>query len=182
MELSPKQQIKELVDKAGSILIAIKKNPQGDELGSALALMQILKRAGKEVVVACADKAERKYEFLSFFDVIKSEVKGKSEVVISVDTKNDALESLYYKKEDNKLNIYLTPKDKLPLSNITLKERKAGFDLIFVLNSADLESLGDIYDNNTELFFNTPVISIDNHPSNEYFAPVNFIEITSAST
>ncbi|MDP2766655.1 MAG: hypothetical protein Q8O41_04270, partial [Candidatus Methanoperedens sp.] len=59
-----------------------------------------------------------------------------------------------------------------------ISSRSSGFkyDLIIALDTADLESLGQIYDNDTEFFYKTPIINIDHHSENEEFGQINFIE------
>lgn len=182
MELSPKQQVKELVGKSSNILIALKVDIKGDDLSSALALWQILRKMGKDVTVCSAGEPNEKFQFLAGCGELQKEISQKTEVLISIDTKEDKVDSIYYKNEADKLNIFLAPKNKLNLGNITIKELKANFDLIIVLNSPDLESLGSIYEKNAKLFFESPIVNIDKHASNEYFGSVNWVEITTSST
>jgi len=56
------------------------------------------------------------------------------------------------------------------------------YDLIFVLDTEDLESLGELYNRNADFFYHTPLINIDHHPHNMRFGQVNFIEVTATST
>lgn len=182
MELSPKQQVKELVGKSSNILIALKVDIKGDDLSSALALRQILQKMGKDVTVCSVGEPNEKFKFLAGCGELQKEISQKTEVLISIDTKEDKVDSIYYKNEADKLNIFLAPKNKINLGNITIKERKANFDLIIVLNSPDLESLGSIYEKNAKLFFESPIVNIDKHASNEYFGSVNWVEITASST
>jgi phosphoesterase RecJ-like protein len=42
--------------------------------------------------------------------------------------------------------------------------------------------LGSLYDDNAEIFYETPVLNIDHHASNDYFGKVNLVEITATST
>lgn len=182
MELSPKQQVKELISKSSSILIALKADLKGDDLGSAIALRQILQKMGKDAAIVSAGVIDKKFRFLSGISDFQKEISQKAEVLISIDTKEDKVESIYYKNGDDNLNIFISPKDKMNLANITIKERKAKFDLIIVLNASDLDSLGSIYEKNTKMFFESPIVNIDRHASNEYFGSVNWVEITASST
>ncbi|MDP2766941.1 MAG: DHH family phosphoesterase, partial [Candidatus Methanoperedens sp.] len=75
------------------------------------------------------------------------------------------------------------PKDGL-FTEDDISSRSSGFkyDLIIALDTADLESLGQIYDNDTEFFYKTPIINIDHHSENEEFGQINFIELTAVAT
>jgi len=44
-----------------------------------------------------------------------------------------------------------------------------------------LESLGKTFFNNTDLFYKVPVINFDNHPGNEHFGQINFVDLTATS-
>ena len=56
------------------------------------------------------------------------------------------------------------------------------FDLIFVMDTGNLEHLGALYEDNVEMFFNTPVINIDHHASNTDFGQVNMVDVNASST
>ncbi|PIR95191.1 hypothetical protein COT95_00030 [Candidatus Falkowbacteria bacterium CG10_big_fil_rev_8_21_14_0_10_37_6] len=53
---------------------------------------------------------------------------------------------------------------------------------MIIVSTPDLESLGDIYHENTEFFFSVPMINIDHHPDNEEYGQINYINITSLAT
>jgi phosphoesterase RecJ-like protein len=55
-------------------------------------------------------------------------------------------------------------------------------DLIFVAGAKSLEDLGKLYEQNTDLFFESPKINIDNHSDNEYFGQINLVDIAVSST
>ena len=38
------------------------------------------------------------------------------------------------------------------------------YDLIITVNAQDLESLGNVFFNNTDLFYKVPIINFDSHP------------------
>lgn len=55
---------------AQSFVLACHNNPDGDTLGSALALAHVLRREGKDVVVVSEDGVPRNYEFVPEYDTI----------------------------------------------------------------------------------------------------------------
>src|SRR6202042_3084276 len=54
-------------------------------------------------------------------------------------------------------------------------------DLIIVLEAGSLENLGKIYEQHTDVFFETPKINIDNKANNEYFGAINLVDVTATS-
>lgn len=185
MELAPKQQTVELIKKAKNILIVSHKNPDGDALGSMLALKMTFEKMNKTVVAAAANEIAGIYRFLPKLEQVESELHSNKDLIIQIDLSNTTIERLGYKKndEEKKLNIVITPKEGIfSAEDVQFVSTNSTFDLIFVLDAAELDLLGEIYDDNTELFYETPVINIDHHPSNDYFGKVNWIDITATST
>lgn len=185
MELTPKQQITELINKSQRILILTHTNPDGDALGSLLALYLILQKLNKEVTAVSIDPTPRALGFLPSQDKIKHIFDGTKDFVVSLDTLQTKVERLSYKNvvEENKLNIIITPKNgTFSPDDITFSYGALKFDCIFVLDSPDLERLGQIYNQEAELFYETPIINIDHHAGNDHFGRVNWVELTATST
>ena len=170
MALNSIQQIFELIQKSNNILITFKKNGGGDAMASSLALSFIIKKLSKENTKIVCDNFELsdKFSFLPQAEKIKPALANLKQSVISLDISKNKVSDLKYNVTSNKLNIFLTP-DQKPIKIDDLKIHSASFkyDLIFVLDTPDLESLGSIYEQNTEFFFQTPIINIDHlatHP------------------
>lgn len=185
MELTPKQQTIELVKGAQKILILSHINPDGDALGSMLALVLVLKKMGKEAVAVSTSVLAENLHFLPTKDNLTSTFSGTKDFIISVNTSKTKVDKLGYKNivEENKLNIVVTPVSGLfRPEDVTFTYGSYKYDLIVVLDSPDLDRLGAIYDDNTELFFETPVVNIDHHPGNDHFGKVNWVDLTATST
>lgn len=183
MALSPKQQIYEMIKKSSYPLILIPENPEGDAIASALALFLILKKIDKNPQIACSREIAEKFLFLPKQEEIKHQISGDRAYKISLNVGNNDIKELSYEQIGSMLNInIITRSSTINKDTLNLEPSKFKFDLIFILSSSDLESLGKIYFDNTELFFQTPIINIDHHPSNEYFGTINLVEVTSAST
>lgn len=183
MALSPKQQIYEMIKKSSYPLILIPENPEGDAIASALALFLILKKIDKNPHIACSKEIAEKFLFLPGQKQIQHRISGERAYKISLDVGNNEIKELSYEQIGNILNVnIITKSNSISKNSLNLEPSKFKYDLIFILSASDLESLGKIYFDNTELFFQTPIINIDHHPSNEYFGTVNLVEVTSAST
>ncbi|MFH0833951.1 MAG: bifunctional oligoribonuclease/PAP phosphatase NrnA [Patescibacteria group bacterium] len=88
MELNPKQiaELENALLAARKILLLTHKNPDGDALGSLLALYQVLLKAGRDVVAACHDPAPAILKFLPESEKIATEFDAREfDLVIVLD-------------------------------------------------------------------------------------------------
>ncbi|MCK4554422.1 DHH family phosphoesterase, partial [Candidatus Parcubacteria bacterium] len=182
--LTQEQQIFEQINKANNILITFRKTWNGDSVASALAMFLFLKKLDKNADIA-AEKFDngRLFSFLPSFNEIKDTVENLRKFIISLDIANTKVNQIKYKMEDNTLNFIISPHDGF-FTHEDISSRASGFkyDLIIALDTPDLESLGKIYDNDTEFFYKTPIINIDHHSNNEEFGQINHIQLTAVAT
>lgn len=85
------QKISDLVTNAKRIVIMQADNPDGDSLGSALALEQILGDLGKEAFLYCGVDIPSYLRHLSGWDRVNSEIPNQFDLSIIVDTSADSL-------------------------------------------------------------------------------------------
>lgn len=183
MELSPKQQAIDLIKKSQKVLIVGHASPGGDSVGSPLAFSEVLKGLGKEVEIIVSDSIPEVLEFLPDVNEIKKELEGSRDFVIKLDVKDKPVEKLSYDVLDGTLNVVISSKEGVyDSSDVSFGKGRLDFDLIIVLDTSDVDKIDKIYDENTELFFETPVINIDHHAGNEHFGTVNFVDVTATST
>ncbi len=182
--LNEQQQILEQINRAKEILITCKQHYSGDSLASILAWQQIFKKMGKNATAVISNfTPPSMYEFLPEISQIKSELLHLKKFNIIVKTTQTPIEELSYDKTDQAILISLTPKfgiysDK----DISFQSSNYKYDLIFVLDSPDLESIGQIYEKQTDFFYHTPIINIDHSPGNEYFGQINIVDLTATAT
>ena len=182
--LTQEQQIFEQIKKANNVLITFRKTWNGDSVASALAMFLFLKKLDKNADIA-AEKFDggELFSFLPSFNKIKDHTENLRKFIISLDITNTKVNQIKYKMGDNALNFIISPKNGF-FANDDITSRSSGFkyDLIIALDTSDLEALGKIYDNDTEFFYNTPIINIGHHPDNEEFGQINFIQLTAVAT
>ncbi len=183
MELSPKQQVVERIKEAEKILITTHKNPDGDAIGSVLALFDFISKMGKTVAAVTEDPAPEIFSYLPKFAEVGHTFVGNRDFIISVDINKVKADKIMYKVQDNKLNIIITPKNgQFEEKMVNFPKGSFNYDLIIVLDSPDLERTGEIYDKNSDIFYETPIINIDHHAGNDHFGQVNLVDITATST
>ncbi len=183
MGLSIFEQIKETVEKSNTILIATAKKYNTDAIAASLALAMFLEKQNKRVKVVCAGyNLLPAHNFLPKSEEIVSDLTSLRKFIISLDVKKNKVEELSYDIKDDKLNIYITPKSGFyEERDISTSSGGFAYDLIFALNTPDLDSLDQIYEENREFFYQKPIINIDHNPENEYYGQVNHVDLTATS-
>src|SRR3989344_3466482 len=182
MELTPKQQALELINKSKHILIAPGR-ADGDSIGSGLALYLVLSRLGKRVSLVVLDPLPSKFNFLPQLNEIQPEFNGLRDFVISLDCATAAADKLAYNFQDDKLNIVITPKHGVfKPTDVSFAEGSFQYDCLITLDAADLEQVGPLYTDSPKLFQTVPLINIDHHASNDYYGAVNLVDLTATST
>lgn len=182
MEPTPKQQALELIYRANSILI-VPGRPDGDSIGSALALLMVLKKINKEVSVAVVGSVELGYQFLPSIGEISTTVSGTRDFIITLDSPNAEADKLSYNFDDGKLNIIITPKrGQYRPEDVAFRQGDFKYDLVITLDTPYQSQLGEIYEKHAALFQEIPLINVDHHASNAYFGTVNLVDLTATST
>ncbi|MBU0731821.1 hypothetical protein KKC88_02995 [Patescibacteria group bacterium] len=183
MGLKTEKQIFEIVKQKDNILICLPKKPTTDAIASGLALFSVLEKMGKRVKTVASDFAlPHDHSFLPKSKEIFADLSALRKFIITVDTSETQPDNLEYDIKDNKLSIYITPKNGFyEPRDVSTSAGDFAFDLIFTIDTPDLESLGSIYDNNAEFFYHTPIVNIDHNPANEHFGQINQINVTATS-
>src|SRR3990167_8021590 len=100
MELSPKAQAVELIRQSQNVLILTHQDPDGDAMGSLLALRTVLQRLGKKVDAVFSGQVPSSCSFLPGYAEVKDKVITPSnDLLITIDSRNTGEElKLGYKK------------------------------------------------------------------------------------
>jgi len=183
VSLNETEQIKKLLEDKKNILITFRKNGN-DAIASAVALSLFLEKLGKRVDIVCPDFVLPKaLDFLPKAKEIRANFPHLQKFVINLDIEKTGVEELSYDIKEQKLRLFITPKQGfLTRDNVHTAQSDFKYELIFVLDTPDLETLGNLYDHNTELFYKKPIINLDHSPANEHYGQVNFIDTTVSST
>lgn len=188
--LNLEEQIINQINKAKNILIVFGSNPNGDAIASSLALFLFLKKINKKVSVASSltkkldkEKSPDSLSFLPSYNLIEHNLKNLRKFIVSLNIKNAKISQIKYNLEGEKLNFIIAPEEGW-FSPEDVSSASGGFeyDLIFCINTPDLESLGQLYDNNIEFFYKTIIINIDNQANNEEYGQINYLDINASSS
>ena len=136
-------ELKEIIESAKKISIIQAENPDGDSLGSAIALEQILTNLGKEVELFCPVDIPKYLRYFNGWDRVSDNL-WKSDLYIIVDTTSSTLlskilENPLYKNllEKNKVVVIDHHTDATPdlpfESSLLLENRSSCSEVIFEL-------------------------------------------------
>lgn len=170
--------------KAQKILITTKKQASIDGLTASLGLFLAIKKLGKAVDLIIDDfSCQENLEFLPSVKEIKTEAKRLKKVTISLDISQNGLDSLYYDIQNGFLRVHLTPKQGvINPDSLAMETSEFAYDLIITVDCSEIESLGKLYDQHRDLFYQTPVINIDHSMENEQYGHLNLIDLTSVAS
>lgn len=157
--------------------------PDGDSIGSALSLYLMLKKLGKEVTVVAFDPIPGIYDFLPGIGVIGDKVAASKDFIVTIDCNKIKIANVKSLIEDDKANIIISPKGgRFSSKDISFNYGPEKYDLVITVDTAAVEQLGSLYEDNIDMFNQVPVINIDHHISNEQFGRVNYVDYMASST
>lgn len=183
MDQSDFTQARQTIDRSKQLLIVLPHLPSTDAVAAGLALYLVLEQTGKKVKIVCNDfSLPPHHAFLPKSKLIESNLAALRKFVISVDLSKTKAEQLSYEMNNERLDIFITPRGGMFAdADVTTSAGEYGFDSIVVIDAPNLESLGPLYDANTEFFYRTPIINIDHNPSNEFYGQINVVDLTATS-
>lgn len=181
MENDLTNQIIAKLSSANNFLILAMGN-NGDSLSSALALRSFLKKLDKEAVLMSMSPVQSKFNFLPGFQEISKDIKPIRNFVIDVSTKRTGLAELSYEKENDILSIFLKPvSGQFSPQEVTFRVSPHQYELLILVGIGSLDQLGLFYSDQTDLFFETPILNVDFKASNENFGQFNLINLAASS-
>lgn len=185
MSLSPAslQAAEQVFERHQRILVVPHANVDPDGLSSALACYQVFTALKKEVTVICPDTLPTSLTFLPGFEKLERRVTENREFVVTINLEEGMeVDKLRYTVEDHHINIIVVPKKgHIRPQQVRLTEGDPKYDLIVVVDTADLALLGSLYTDYADVFADVPILNVDHHISNTRFGQAHLIDPTAAS-
>jgi len=182
MPLSSKDQLKNQIESAESILILTAANPSRETIAASWAFSHLLENLGKSASVLQKESASYPFSFLASPEKIESEIRGARDFVLSFDTTRNKIIDFRTENKLDRFEIYITPEHGvIDPRDFSFAPAKFKYDLVIVLGCQNLECLGDLNEKNGDLFFEIPIVNIDNSGANENFGKINIVDITASS-
>lgn len=176
------QRIQEITTKCRSAIIVIPSNPSVDTIAASTSLYLTLNKMNKTVSLACSQKISSD---LVASDKIQNMLGvGGDSLMISFPYSDGAIDKVDYNIQGQFFNLVVTPRpgfQKLNPNQVNFSYTGGLVDVIFVIDSPTLNSLGTIYTDNQSQFNGKDIVNIDRHLTNAYFGTVNYVNKTISS-
>lgn len=184
-------ELRNLLPTAKSILITLPAGADIDKLAAGLSLFLTFEKQGKEVSIVCEDTLTVGQSHLFGIDHIQKNIPQSGiggnltltlEGVASSGGTIPALEKLDWFAENNNLNMvfHVIPGQVFQPSRIVPKYQGSGYNLIFVVGAANLDSLGSVYRQHAQNFSGVHVVNIDSQ-NNSQFGQTNVVDNNASS-
>lgn len=185
MALEPVQQLEKLLAAAKNVLIFLPENPTGDAIGAGWAFYFFLQKKEINATLAFSDKLENsgKFHFLPQPEKVISKISGARDFILVFNTRYNKIINVKTETGEEEFKIYITPeRGSIDPRDFSFVPAKFKYDLAVVLGSPDKESLGKLYEENPDFFYEIPIINIDSHSTNDNFGQINIVSLTASST
>lgn len=171
------------IENSQNVLVLPSSPPDGDSIGSALAMHRALLQKGKNATVVLSSGVPDILKFLPESDSIVREADLNKDLHITIDLRDADIENVRHEIVDNKVNIIVTPESGVVHpEQVSFPEPKAKYDLIITVDTAELKQLGEFFKQHAKIFKEIPSINIDHHPSNTNFGSINLVDTGVCST
>ena len=176
-----------LVDNSQEILLVLPPSQNIDLLVSMFALFAMLKEEKKNVTIL-SNALKMPKDTLSFLPQPEEKtfittLDGSRDFLLIFNTERSKILNIKTEKKEKETIIRLTPeKGTIDPRDFSLAPADFKYDLAIIIGAPNLESLGDIYQKNTDLFFEVPKININNNSENDDYGQVNLVDLTASST
>ncbi|MBI4134612.1 MAG: hypothetical protein HY471_00690 [Candidatus Sungbacteria bacterium] len=173
-------QAKKITDQSARIFLVLAPAPSVDVITAAEMISRRLRSAGKEPY-GSGIRPPHGWEFLPISTLTEPPAKGR-DLLVTVNTRDTPLGELRYEKQNGAVVIVLSPKEKaIPASAVTVSEGAAKTDCIVTIGVESLDTLGDLFQKNPRLFFETPIIALDDSERNDKHGEVNLVDTKAGS-
>lgn len=174
-----------LFSNARSILIVASKNAKTDGVAASLALSIAAVSQGKTVYV-CSETALPEAKNLVGFDKISKTLQlGGNILKVAFPYQEGAIDKVTYNITDDKFNLLIEPRQgqsPLASNNVQFSYTGGAVDVIVTIDAPNLESLGNIYLENPDIFTQEKIVNIDRRFDNKNYGAENLVDKQSSST
>lgn len=176
-------QIRQLIQKHESGIIAMPANPTPDAIAAATSLYMALIKIGKNVSLVASTIPQTDIQGA---DKIKTTLTtGGDNLIVSFPYQDGLIDKVDYNIEGDRFNLVIVPRDgnnKLRPDEVQFSYTGGAIDFIITIDAPSLKSLGDIYAKNESIFGGKNIVNIDRHLINNAYGTINVISKSSSST
>ena len=174
------RQLSNLLQNSQTVLIA--SSGTDDAVAAAIGLGEVLSRSGKSVITVADSGLSDNIQSLPGHEKLVSSI--TKNFIVSLKDAVGNVEKVSYYTEGNDLHLVIHPKPDAPAfskDRVYYTDGSAGFDLIFVLGARELADLGNVYQEEADLYTMTKIVNIDFHQGNAGFGRINLVNPQASS-
>ncbi len=183
MNLPETKQVAILLTKSSTILLLVPEKYSIDAFSSMLALsLALSKEEGKEIHAVSPLHVPEELQFLPGSSQVRVTPQIRPGIIIDIagmaqfsDVRHQEL------KGGTRIHIFLQEGAEITADLVETHIRQLPYDCVVIFGASDLAEIGDLFTNHADFFYNTPIINIDNKPTNEHFGTINVVDITASS-
>jgi len=176
-------QIREILAKQESGVIAIPANPTPDAIASATAFYMALVKMGKNVSIVAETIPQSN---LQGADKIKTALTtGGDNLIVSFPYIDGTIDKVDYHIDGDRFNLVIVPREgsnRIQPNDVQFSYTGGKVDFIITIDTPNLKSLGAIYTKNESKFSGVNIINIDRHLINNSYGTINVVSKSSSST
>lgn len=179
------RRIIETITKKNTIAIVLPAKPTADGVSAALALYLAITKLGKNVTIACASAPISGIDIDGVDKIGKNLASGGDDLVISFPYEQGSVDKVTYTIEGNRFNLLVIPREGYPRidpEQVEYSYSGGKVDAVIVLDAANYNTLGSLYEENKKQFEGKDVINIDRHLTNANFGTINLVLKNVSST
>lgn len=176
-------QIKELITKNNSGIIALPAKATPDAVAAATSMYLALTKMGKTVTLVASENPQS--DLIGVDKIQNNLVTGGNNLVVSFPYTEGSIDKVDYKIEDDRFNLIIAPREgheKLQPKDVQFSYTGGKIEFIIVIDTPNLNALGEIYQKNENKFSGKNIINIDRHLINNNYGTINMVVKTSSST
>lgn len=180
------QQLDKLLAKSTHVLILLSARPTADMYCAALALAHHADTRTLRTTIAFADPYEETAR-LHFLPVpsattVRHSISGTRDLILSFKTTYNKILDVHTEQTDDAFLIRITPeKGMVDSRDFSFMPAQFPYDLLITLGAADKEAMGTLYEEVPDIFYEVPIVNIDNGSDNEQFGHLNIVSPVASS-
>lgn len=186
MKKTVSEQCHQLLLKSTHILLLLPHNPQCDFYCSALAFAYYCDTKKIKTTIGFCDPYEKMsaLKFLQYPDTTQftKSISGTRDLILSFNTKYNDIIDIKTERYDDSLQIFITPeKGMIDSRDFSFQPGSFPYNAIITFGAQDKESMGPLYDEIPDIYYELPIVNIDNTNANEQFGHINIVNTVASS-
>lgn len=175
-----------LIKKSTHVLLLLPVRPCADVYCAALAMAHHCDTRNTRATLAFADPYEEtaRLRFLPMppNTATRHSIAGTRDLILSFKTAHNNILDVHTERTDDAFLIRITPeKGMIDSRDFSFMPDQFPYDLLVTFGARDKEAMGQLYDDVPDIFYEVPIVNIDNNGDNEQFGRLNIVSPVASS-